>query len=604
MEFGDLDAKKLAHKADRPDLVRYRLEDAVGSGGMSVVYAAHDLDLDRAVALKVMRLDAGPEAEQSRLREEARAIAGLNHPNIVPVYDVGHADDGRLYMSMELVRGKNLRTWIDTQQHGWTEILDVLIAAGRGLAAAHAVDLVHCDFKPGNVLVGDDGRVRVVDFGIAQRVFLTEPSVSLEASLEPEDRRVVGTPRYMSPEQARGAALDPKSDQFSFCLTLYEALYRQLPFLGSGNRQRLRNILRGAIRPPPRGTLVPSRVHAVVVRGLAADPDMRWSSMGELLRNLERSRRPRGWIPATIVATAGMSVAIAIPATKLLRTNRPCSSTRDELDEVWTSQRQGRIQDAFTQSGLPDAADLHQRAQQQLDRFASDWVEARTRTCEDSSVPADQRAATRLCLRRGLEQFEVLIEILGTADVPTLRNAAEATSSLPNLARCDTADSEDSDAPPAAVRARVEVLRQELGTIPMLVRLHRDERADELTAGALHEAEQIGYAPLIAEAAYRRADVLESRGEQVQAAAHFERAFHVAQTARRDRLAAEIAIDLLLTYGYRLARPKLAEQWTKLGRAAVERLGDVVEAVGNVGRLLADPTGDRVEQSHGRILGL
>ena len=153
---------------ERPEFERYRIEGEVGAGGMSVVYAARDVELDREVALKVMRRDVGESQDQQRLREEARALAGLNHANIVPVYDVGYAKDGRLYMSMELVRGKSLREWIDARPRSVAEVLDVLIAAGRGLAAAHAVSLVHCDFKPSNVLVGEDGRVRVVDFGIPQ----------------------------------------------------------------------------------------------------------------------------------------------------------------------------------------------------------------------------------------------------------------------------------------------------------------------------------------------------------------------------------------------------------------------------------------------------
>ncbi len=573
VELGAVDPQRLAHAVDRPDLSRYRIEDVVGSGGMGFVYAAHDLELDRSVALKVMRRDAGPESEQGRLRDEARAIAALNHPNIVPVYDVGHSDDGRLYMSMELVRGKNLQGWLDAGPRTWNEVLDVLLASGRGLAAAHAVGLVHCDFKPGNVLVGDDGRVRVVDFGIAQRSFLTEPSMSVDAPAEPTKKHVIGTPDYMSPEQARGAPLAPQSDQFSFCLTLYEALYGHRPFLGSSNRKRLRNILQGAIRPPPRGTLVPKRVHAVVVRGLHADPGLRWPGMHDLLRSLDRARRPRGWSLVGAVALLGIGAA-AVSAAKLVEADSPCASTRDELDEVWTEQRKDRIREAFMQSGLPDAARLHESTAQQLDRYSTDWVASRTRACEDASAPAERRLAARSCLRRGLEQFEVLVEILGTADLPTVRNAPEAISSLPDLAGCEGADEDDANAPSEDIRARVEALSHDLSIVPMLIQLHRDERADELTARVLHEAEQLGHAPLLAEAQYRRADVLATTGEQVQAAATFERAFHTAETTRLDRLAAEIAIDLLLTYGYRLPRPKQTDQWSKLARAAVERLGD------------------------------
>jgi tetratricopeptide (TPR) repeat protein/tRNA A-37 threonylcarbamoyl transferase component Bud32 len=562
---------------DRPELARYRLEEEVGSGGMSVVYAAHDVELDRRVALKVMRRDVGHHNDQARLLDEARALAGLNHANIVPVYHVGHAKDGRLYMSMELVQGKNLRMWLDMKPRTYAEVLEVLMAAGRGLAAAHAVDLVHCDFKPTNILVGDDGRVRVVDFGIARRVFLSETlsihtiSGEWETGAKPEKPQVIGTPRYMSPEQARAEALDPKTDQFSFCLTLYESLYGQLPFLGTSNRQRLRNILAGNIRPAPRGSLVPRRVHAVVVRGLHRDPDARWPDMNALLRALDRALRQRRRYGAVALGVAGVT---AVVGTALLPSKPPCASTRDEVDAVWTAARRDRIQDAFETSGLPNARDQHQHIDRRLEGFADGWAAARMRVCEDDTLPAERRASLRTCLQRGLEQFGVLTEVLGSADASTLRDSAEAVATLPDVALCEARANIATMAVPAHLRARIDDLRDDLATAPMLVRLHRYRRANELTTRVLHEAEQLGYDPLLAEALYRRGDALAASGQHVDATTHYERAFHAAQTGRSDRLAAEIAVDLQLTYGYRLARPKLAERWTKLARAAVERLGD------------------------------
>lgn len=562
---------------DRPALDRYRIEHEVGAGGMSVVYAARDVELDRQVALKVMRRDVGSDQDQERLREEARSLAGLNHPNIVPVYDVGYALDGRLYMSMELVRGKNLRAWLDTTPRSVAEIVDVLCAAGRGLAAAHEVGLVHCDFKPSNVLVGEDGRVRVVDFGIARRVFLSE-TVTAQGFAEDSEtglpRRakqlVIGTPRYMSPEQARAEPLDAKSDQFSFCLTLYEALYGQLPFLGNSNRQRVRNILAGRIRKPPRGSLVPGRIHAIVVRGLAADPSARWRNMDALLRALTKARSgSRRWVPLAVATTLGCGAAVFA----LAPASDPCASTRGEVDAVWSHERRDRLREAFVGSGLPDAAGEHERIERDLTAFAEDWARARARVCEADTANNAVRTAQRRCLQRDLEQFEVLVEVLSTADIATIREAALAAAALPNIALCEAKASANEGAP-AHIRDRVETLDEELSTAPMLLKLHRYRRAEELTSAVLHEAEQLGYLPLLAEAQYRRADVLSGLGRELDAAEMYEKAFHSAETARMDRLAARAAVDLQLVYGYRLARPKLADRWGKQAHAAVERLGE------------------------------
>lgn len=562
-----------------PDLERYRIDGEVGAGGMSVVYAARDLELDREVALKVMRRDVGESQDQQRLRDEARALAGLNHANIVPVYDVGHATDGRLYMSMELVRGKSLRGWLDARPRSIAQRLGVLIEAGQGLAAAHAVSLVHCDFKPSNVLVGDDGRVRVVDFGIARRLELSETITAHGMSEDgltrvPAESRpqVIGTPRYMSPEQMRAQPLDAKTDQFSFCVTLYEALYGQLPFLGTSNRQRLRNIVSGNVRKQPRGSLVSGRIHAIVVRGLAASPEQRWRSMEELLRALSRALHPsRRWVPFAGLAALG---CCGLGAIALVPNEAPCAGTRKDVDAVWNPTSRDRLSDAFVASGLPSAAEEFDRVDARLSSFAEEWAQSRRRVCEDESSPTNVRVAQRSCLRRALEQLGVLVEVLGSADLATVQDASIAVATLPDVARCDSRMARVGPDVPEHLRARVEALDEELSTIPLLTSLHRYGRAEKLTSRVLHEAEQLGHAPLLAEAQYRRADVLSSRGRHVDAATLFERAFHTAQTARMDALAAEIAVDLQLTYGYRLARPKLAERWTKQAHAAVDRLGD------------------------------
>ncbi|MEM6292858.1 MAG: serine/threonine-protein kinase [Myxococcota bacterium] len=554
-----------------PRLDRYRILQGVGRGGMSVVYAAHDRQLDRDVALKVLRRNEDQPLDEARLFAEARTLAGLAHPNIVPVFDVGRSHDGDVYMAMELVRGKTLLQWLGAATRTWPEVVDVLMQAGRGLAGAHAMDLVHCDFKPGNVLVGDDGRVRVVDFGIAQRTLLSRTLVSTNAedAASPRLRMVVGTPRYVSPEQAAGRPLEPPSDQFSFCVTMYEALYGQHPFAGRDHRQRLRQARAGIIRPAPRGTAVPGRVHAVIRRGLRRAPSERWPSMNALLEALERARASRR---RTIALAISCGLGLGFGALGLSATPDPCASTRAALDDAWSPQRRDRIHDAFVASSLPAAEAQATGLDESLSTFVSDWVQTRYDACTTTKRTPAQSSATLDCLRDAKTQFVVLVEELGTAEAEVLRNGSEVVSSLRDPVTCSEAQ---SGVPPSTASSpRSRSLARSLERVPVLLGLHRYERADELTKKVLHEARQLGDPSLLADALSRRGDVLDGRGLVSDAVELWEQAFHAANEVDRDLLAAEIALGLQVAYGYDLDQPKPAARWSGLARAAVERLGD------------------------------
>jgi len=201
-------------------LGRFALVRQIGQGGMGVVYTALDELLGRAVAIKMIRADRAGAVAVARILREAQALARLSHPNVVQLHDVRTAD-GQIFLAMEYVPGRTLRAWLE-QRPGRAEILARFAEAGRGLAAAHAAGLVHRDFKPDNVLVGDDGRVRVVDFGL---VAADEPARATLVDAAPDPGAsdtltragaVVGTPAYMAPEQLRGEAADARSDQFAF----------------------------------------------------------------------------------------------------------------------------------------------------------------------------------------------------------------------------------------------------------------------------------------------------------------------------------------------------------------------------------------------------
>jgi hypothetical protein len=277
-------------------LARFEILNRLGIGGMGVVYVAHDPLLDRQVAVKVLRTDAHGALRaaelEGRLLREAQAMARLSHPNVVTVHEVGIVDQ-QIFIVMELNDGGTLRAWLKQEPRPEVrERIRVFIEAGRGLAAAHAVRLVHRDFKPDNVLLARDGRVRVVDFGLVRAPTAGDrpsrrPSRDVYAEMSlTMSGAVIGTPAYMAPEQHRAEIADHRSDQFSFCVSLYEALYGRRPFAGETYRELVINILDGQSLPPPAGTDVPTRVHAVLARGLASEPGDRYPGMTALLDDL------------------------------------------------------------------------------------------------------------------------------------------------------------------------------------------------------------------------------------------------------------------------------------------------------------------------------
>jgi serine/threonine protein kinase len=279
---------------------RYVIVDEIGAGGMGVVYKAYDPDLGRVIALKLVNSKARTARSTARLEREARAIAKLAHPNVVAVHDVGRVAD-QLFIAMEFVAGASLTTWLTTERRSQRQVVDLFIQTARGLAAAHDVGLTHRDFKPDNVLVGVDGRARIADFGLASLDAVEEVEDSGPASagaglaapgtpsLTPPGAPV-GTPRYMSPEQHRGQKVDPRADQFSWAVSLYEALTRQRAFFGADVSEIRRSVLAGLVREIPPTAAVPSWLRALVYRALKVDPADRFPSMHEVLAELERDR--------------------------------------------------------------------------------------------------------------------------------------------------------------------------------------------------------------------------------------------------------------------------------------------------------------------------
>ncbi|MCP4004372.1 MAG: serine/threonine protein kinase, partial [bacterium] len=388
-------------------LGRYVILYRIGGGGMGVVYAAYDPELDRKVALKLLTRQMEPEQAEALTRREAQAMARLAHPNIVTVHDVCTYGD-RVFIAMEHLEGQTLRDWLAAAEHSWRKVLEVFLQAGRGLAAAHSADLVHLDFKPGNVMLTGDGGVRVLDFGLAQLDLggagsdLSGPAADRETpSITPgpdairwivTDRDAIrGTPAYLAPERIRSGSADARSDQFSFSVALYEALYGERPFAGDTLEDYVDQVHRGMVREPTPANRVPGWLRKALLRGLASEPEDRFASMEEMLQALapEPRRARNRWL----AAVSGL-LALGALMTGYLRTLPErvpiCAGASERLAGVWDAERKETIRTAFLGTGVAFAGQAFENVAQVLNRYTQDWVGTHTEACEATHVRGEQ----------------------------------------------------------------------------------------------------------------------------------------------------------------------------------------------------------------------
>jgi len=574
------------------DLIgRYVVLDRIGAGGMGVVYAAYDPELDRKIALKLLRSWAVPgRRAQSRMQREAQALAKLAHPNVLMIYDVGTHGD-RLWLALEHVEGETLAQWLARTPRSWREVVTVMAAAGRGLAAAHATGLVHRDVKPDNIMVGSDGRVRVMDFGLARASAhedeLEESSAGTSTSPEAtEVGALVGTPAYMAPEQFHGAKASAASDQFSFCVAFYEALYGVRPFPGENVAEIAAAVLDGAVAPPPATARpVPRWLRELVVHGLARPATDRFRSMDALLDALARGqgRARRRWV---LVSLAGMlAVAGGAVAAKLAidrDAQRTCDAEGQTIAEVWPGrdeERRTAMQTAMLATDLPFAQTALEHTTPWLDRHAQAWAELRTSVCARAAIertlaPEPAKRA-RACLDQRRDELESIVEVLVAADAVTVQQATAAAASLDPIEACgDFPMLERSGGlgEPGSRVAERELQRRLLLAAALRETGRRSEalaRIDELVT----QAESLGSRSLLAEALRQQAKAAAMLGDIVKAERAAERAFSIALGEGHDLLALEAVINLVLIVGYHGARPTDGLRWAEIARALIHRTG-------------------------------
>lgn len=560
---------------------RYTVLNKLGSGGMGEVVAAYDSRLDRRVALKLLRYewDNGQSQHdlETRMLREAQAMARLSHPNVVAIYDVGTLEDGAIFIAMEMVEGQTLRQWCEKTPRTWREILTVYLAAGRGLAAAHEAGLIHRDFKPENVLVGNDSRVRVTDFGLARadgspplevpaRTPVPLPPGALDSPLT-QQGTLLGTPRYMAPELLRAEPADARSDVFAFCVALYEALYKQHPFSRATQPESKQAQLEGRVKPPPEGTQVPAWVAETLLPGLRADPAQRPGSMQKLVTALEddpearrRVRRRNVGLTALVTGLAGLTLWSWF---QLGHREPPCAHLERRLAGTWDDAVKARMKQAFLGTQLAYAQDTFTRVSALLDGYAGTWVRMRAEACEvarghDTAQPRDTTVLEVYCLERRRGQMQALTELFAQGpDKDNVSKAVQAVQSLPPLEACADVKALTAAVPlpedPAA-RTEVESLQVKVDHLEPL--RTAGKYRDALASGEqlLPRVEKVGYAPLLAQALYQVAYLKETAGDYAASEAMVRRAIPEAARSKDLTLIAKTWTLLFREVGWRQAR--------------------------------------------------
>jgi serine/threonine protein kinase len=488
---------------------RYIVLHALGEGGNGVVYAAFDPELDRKVALKLVRPSPRNHA---RLLREAQALAKLSHPNVVAVHDVGTFRD-RVFVAMELVEGMTLRAWL-REPRSMKDILRVYLAAAEGLVAAHARGMVHRDFKPDNVLVSHDGHVRVVDFGLATRSDSQEEPAH-DAELPPQllspitqAGALMGTPGYMAPEQYQRSTSDARTDQFSFCVALFEGLYGRLPFAGGTLDELQQATCSGRIRMPAERRGVPLYIQRAVEKGLSVEREKRWETMGALvavLRSDPWARLRRTGISALVLLLV-LGVAYAWWSARSQQAQL-CSGAPLLLRKAWSPELRERIKKSFAASGFSYAEQAQKTVVRALDDFGKAWRSERTSACEATRVRGEQSeevlAARLSCLDTQLDEARAFAQLMAAGGKDVVQHAVEASLLLPHVSDCaDVAALLSPARIPAdpRLRSQVTALRGQLGEARALIAAGAYDRALNKLAPLVDDAQRTTYQPLLAEA--------------------------------------------------------------------------------------------------------
>ncbi|MEM7157049.1 MAG: serine/threonine-protein kinase [Myxococcota bacterium] len=591
---GDTGAQRdpVIARFERGDSVgRYIISSRLGSGGMGVVYAAYDPELDRRVALKLLHARGGPAASKARrsLLREAQALAKLSHPNVITVHDVGVHQE-RIFLAMEFIEGQTLGKWLASPR-SWSEVVDVLVQAGHGLMAAHDKGLEHRDFKPENVIIGADGRVRVLDFGLAR------PASGGEVSSEPGDfsprddalsteqtafGKLVGTPAYMAPEQFEHSTTDARTDQFAYCVTLWEGLFGQRPFGGDNLAAIVAEVMAGKPRSPPKTRRVPSWLLRVLTRGLERAPERRFDTMEALLVALEAGRRrarSRRWL--TVAGLGAGTLAAILVGRQWLHASeqRECTRAGTAVEQLWIGSRRDELSAAMQDTGVTFATPLVDRVLPWLDRHVEALAETTTEICTAHRVEErwddDLHDRAAWCLDQRREELDALVDELIRADQNVLQHAVEASAGLAPVDPCRHEGLlRRLPPPPSDRREEIREVRARLSRVRALRGAGRYGEALALAEEALAAADSFPGAAIRPRAAFELGKLYAATGKYDQARPHLEQAYYDGAKVHAHMLMVDAATSLSQVTGYRLAKHEVGFLWASLAEIAMLELGE------------------------------
>jgi tetratricopeptide (TPR) repeat protein/tRNA A-37 threonylcarbamoyl transferase component Bud32 len=600
-----------AHRPDARTVGRYVVLERIGTGGMGAVYKAYDPGLDRRVAVKVLRADRArsttSEIYRQRLWREAQTLARLSHPNVVRVFDVGTVDN-RLFIAMEYLEGASLRRWLQETRRDFAALWPIFVAVAQGLAAAHEAGVVHRDFKPDNVVVCDDGRPVVLDFGIARagpaELDVADPTgeVSIELGTEPGDGapdglldnkplthpgRAMGTPAYMSPEQHLGAPLDGRSDQYAWCVALWEALAGIRPFIDRPSVM-LERKLELARQFDAMADGLPRWITPMLRRGLSLHANDRFPTMLAIVDAIERARpRPRRWVrPMIVTGFAAAVVGVSLGASVGERSR--CESVVEEVSTLWNDARREAIRARFAASGVAYAVGSWTLVRRRIDDYVERWQRRWTPACEAATAGGRAAEGELVCLERGLRRLAARIEVIQDATPEVIENATRVVADLGPPERCAGDVGFDADDPDdSAQRERIEALRVAMAGVEALELAGRYDEGFERGQRALADAQRIGHAPSLAEALLLVGRLHKARGEFERAESTLTESAWTATAARHDEIAARAMIELVVVVGRELGNLDGGMTWAQSAEVAIGRAGgdELLEAglLNNIG---------------------
>ncbi|MBC8074016.1 MAG: serine/threonine protein kinase, partial [Deltaproteobacteria bacterium] len=558
----------------------YDIVRRLGAGAMGTVFEAFDSRLRRRLALKIVASRLVDDRRRTQMLSEARSLARLGHPNVVAIFDAG-TDDIGVWVAMELLRGRDLLAWLRARDAPAVhETLAALRQAGEGLVAVHDAGMVHRDLKPANVFCTNQARVCLIDFGLA----IESGDSSWCRGTETTDdwpvrpiagtttlgRTVAGTPAYMAPEQHRGDELTPASDQYAFCVMLWEALYGTRPFTSITTAGLYRRKLARALPATPLRTDVSPGVHLALLRGLASDPNERWSSMRALLAELSVRSTPRR--PTRAVALAcGTLAAVATLASSASTPAPVCVDVQPSA--VWGHDDRAAVRDAITGDGAARRSETAGRVESRLDEHVSAFAEAHAQICSAARTGTVTPAVTEerySCLSRWRAEFDALVETLRTGATPVVTNAVGWIAGMDPAAKCAELDATDvarSRRPPLALAEDVAALRAELVRAKSERRRGQLDPALQTAHSVLRDAIALDFGPLVAEAEVELGRLHWLRGEWTEVESFFSSGYFHAHAEHHTAVEVDAAMAMVDFLVGNLGRVHDGSVWLERARS-------------------------------------